>query len=139
MTDLRQSSAHDLAATLEGMVETMKSEGLDVVLQISGEAPVLPADTLHQLRMVTQEALTNARKHSQGTHFLLSLTNSDAGLTLAVRDDGCGFNTQASAAGTPGHFGCVGIRERCQKIGASVRWQSAAGAGTEVTITLPTR
>jgi len=37
----------------------------------------------------------------------------------------------------PGHFGCIGIRERARKIGAEVKWESATGKGTTVCVELP--
>jgi len=38
--------------------------------------------------------------------------------------------------GQAGHFGCIGIEERCEKLGAAVRWHSAPGQGAALEIRL---
>lgn len=56
-------------------------------------------------------------------------------LTLRITDNGHGFDPTAETTGKPGHFGCIGIRERARKVGAEVKWESEPSKGTQVTIT----
>jgi signal transduction histidine kinase len=86
--------------------------------------------------MMAQEAVTNALKHAQASEITIGLRVEDARLRLSIQDNGRGLNA-AATQGTPGHFGCMGMRERCLRIHAEVAWQSQPGQGTTVTVTLP--
>jgi signal transduction histidine kinase len=87
--------------------------------------------------MIAQEAITNALKHAQPTHITLHLSASSSLLALRITDNGQGFDSTAQTHGQPGHFGCIGIRERARKIGAEVKWKSETGKGTMVSVELP--
>ena len=50
------------------------------------------------------------------------------GLSLRVTDDGAGFDTDGRHDG----FGLLGMRERAERIGATLHVSSAAGRGTRV-------
>lgn len=95
-----------------------------------------PAQITHHLRMIVQESITNALKHAQARVICLGLESRDGGLVLTVTDDGNGFDPLVESVGKRGHFGCMGIRERCLRIGATVRWRSSPGAGATVEIGL---
>lgn len=100
--------------------------------------PALPAGTVHHLRMIAQEGVTNALKHARAQRILISVKPevSPARLVLEVEDDGHGLDP-ALTQGQAGHFGCMGIRERCLKIGAQVAWLRAPEHGTILQVTLP--
>jgi signal transduction histidine kinase len=98
--------------------------------------PALPSRSVHHLRMIAQESLTNAIKHAGAKRVDLILEPVPGGLVLRIRDDGRGFDTGVETSGKSGHFGCMGMRERCRKIGARIEWRSAPGEGTEVTVIL---
>jgi len=91
----------------------------------------------HHLRMIAQEAITNALKHAQATEITLHLSSTADMLTLSIADNGLGLTASTVTTGQPGHFGCMGIRERCRKINANVDWQSQPKQGTIVTVHLP--
>jgi signal transduction histidine kinase len=59
-------------------------------------------------------------------------------VSLAVKDDGRGFDT-AALAGTDlaGHLGIVGMRERVRSRAGSFCLTSRPGAGTSVEVELP--
>jgi NarL family two-component system sensor histidine kinase YdfH len=57
-------------------------------------------------------------------------------LRVTVRDDGRGFDVEASRA-LPGHFGLNGMEARVQGIGGTLAIESAHGSGTNVEIRLP--
>lgn len=99
--------------------------------------PLIPGPVSHHLRMIAQEAITNALKHAQATEILLHLSATADTLTLRITDNGKGFAASSATTGQPGHFGCMGIRERARKLGAEVTWESAPDKGTTVSISLP--
>ena len=90
--------------------------------------------------MIAQESVTNAIKHADAATIVLSLAMDEGRLRMTIRDDGRGFDAGTETSGQrrhSGHFGCMGMRERCRKIGAEIEWRSAPGEGTAVTVTLP--
>ena len=87
--------------------------------------------------MIAHEAVTNVLKHAAATDLKLYLAATDHQLTLCISDNGRGFAAEKETQGKAGHFGCIGIRERCRKINANVLWESQPGRGSSLTVTLP--
>jgi signal transduction histidine kinase len=102
---------------------------MDAVARIRTD-PYLEPSTAAALYFVAVEALTNARKHSDALHTELSLSGDSDGVVLVVRDDGRG-------GADPEGPGLRGIRERLQRIGATLAIDSSQGRGTTVVVTLP--
>jgi signal transduction histidine kinase len=137
VSDLREDTAH--ATTLPEALQLLATrvpEGIAITLALS-PIPAIPPPVTHHLRMIAQEAITNALKHAHPTHITLHLSATASLLTLRITDDGQGFNPTAQTHGQPGHFGCIGIRERARKVGAEVKWESEPGKGTTVCVELP--
>lgn len=138
VSDLRDTS---FPATLPEALEVLASRARDhfqnVTLEVTPAPLPLPPHVVHHLRMIAQEAVTNALKHAQASTITLGVSLDERFLTLRVKDDGRGFAATDETHGLPGHFGCVGIRERCRKIGAEVEWQSSPGKGACVVVRLP--
>lgn len=84
---------------------------------------------------IAQETLTNAARHSSATRMDLSLTAEDGHLTLAMADDGCGFDTKRLA--DSGGLGVAGMRERASLIGGTLEIHSQPGEGTRVVLQVP--
>jgi signal transduction histidine kinase len=56
---------------------------------------------------------------------------------LTVEDDGCGFDPLLVDPLQPPHFGLLGLRERADKIAASLDIRTRPGHGCTVTVTVP--
>ena len=82
---------------------------------------------------ITQEALTNARRHAPGAAVDVELTYTGAALRLRIRDNGPG---PAAAAPAGGH-GTLGMRERAAAVGGQLQTGCASGGGFLVEATLP--
>jgi signal transduction histidine kinase len=80
---------------------------------------------------VASEALANAMKHAQASRIEMSLATLDGSLLLSVRDDGIGGADPARGSGL------AGLTDRVEALGGSIRLDSAAGAGTHITVDLP--
>jgi signal transduction histidine kinase len=142
VSDLREDGARaagpvDLVLELKETARQRAAEG-SPTFQVSAslESFKAPAPITYHLRMIVQEAITNALKHARARTIRLGLEARENGIVLTVTDDGNGFNPSAETFGKRGHFGCMGIRERCVKIGATVVWRSSPGEGTTVEIGL---
>ena len=84
---------------------------------------------------IVQEALTNVTRHAAATQVKVSLQPEKGLLTLAVADNGQGFDLKEIAA-----FECLGLagmRERAGLLGGSLEIRSRPGKGTKVCFRLP--
>jgi len=126
----------ELVNALRDLAERQPANAPVIRLEVSGTLPALPSPAVHHLRMIAQEAVTNALKHAHATSIVLRLRHEGRQLELSVIDDGAGFAPDGNTEGKPGHFGCMGIRERCRKIGARVDWLSSPGQGTTLVVRL---
>jgi len=80
---------------------------------------------------VASEALANAAKYSQASRIDVSLERRDGALVLSVRDDGVGGVDTARGSGL------VGLGDRVEALGGSIRVFSPTGEGTQITAELP--
>lgn len=140
VSELREPAPElgDIAAALRTLVAEHPA-GCEptLTLGVNSSVPALPSRTVHHLRMIAREAVTNALKHAAAQHIQLSLNVEDGHLKMTIADNGRGFDPLTPRGRLAGHFGCIGIEERCEKLGAQVRWNSAIGTGTTVEIDLP--
>jgi signal transduction histidine kinase len=80
---------------------------------------------------VVSEALTNAAKHGQASNVTVRVESDDDRLWLGIRDDGVG-------GADFGHgSGLVGLKDRVEALGGSIRLQSEPAAGTSLEVELP--
>jgi PAS domain S-box-containing protein len=125
-----------LQAALEQMADDInKLNKLAVEVDTEGEDPGLNEDIKLSFFRIAQEALNNARKHSQAGDVKISLRFTNNLIKMSVTDNGAGFNTQEAAiqAANRGNMGLISMRERANLIGADLRIESAPGKGTSVT------
>jgi signal transduction histidine kinase len=108
---------------MEPLLDACRAADLEVALEIVGEPRPLTPPVKLALYRVTQEALTNVRKHAQARHVRVTLTYTGSGVALRVADDGVGV------AVPEGGFGLVGLRERVQLLGGELGITSAPGEG----------
>ena len=101
-----------------------------IVVDIDERRPPRPA-LIGDLTSIVTEAMRNAHAHSGASTILISgQVHRDWG-SCQVRDDGKGFDPEYEP---DGHFGLLGMRERAEKLGASIDFESESGRGTTVTI-----
>jgi len=80
---------------------------------------------------VASEALANAAKHSEASRIDVSLERRNGALLLSVRDDGVGGADAARGSGI------VGLDDRVEALGGSLRVDSRPGEGTQIVAQLP--
>ena len=88
-----------------------------------------------KLFRVLQECLSNAAKHAAAKGVQVKLAFEPDRILLSVRDDGKGFDPAHTPAG---HYGLLNMRERAMKLGGQLIVDSAPGAGTALSFSLPT-
>lgn len=135
---LRASVEEDLALepALKRLVTTFQqATGLAVTLSLPDNPLELrPGQRLALLR-AAQEGLTNVQKHAAASIVSITLEQSEAGVSLAVQDNGSGVSTNGHAPG----FGLHGLRERAGLLGGKVTLRTQATGGSELLVTLPSK
>jgi signal transduction histidine kinase len=125
---------HGLGAALSEYIKTVRAkEGWEIVAAIDQDVR-LPGGEGENLFRVAQEALNNISKHAEAHTVRVALTRTEEGVTLTVGDDGAGFDMKAGVR--PTAVGLVGMQERVEAMGGSLRVSSAPGEGTDVTVLL---
>ena len=141
---MRPASLDELGAgaALEALIDrTRRLSGLTITTEIdlgyeAGREPERHAPELEvAIYRFVQEGLTNAVKHAGEVDVHVVIAESADAVTIVVRDDGPGFVPDADHEG----FGLLGIRERVELVGGTLRVQSTPGSGTTLEATLPGR
>jgi two-component system sensor histidine kinase UhpB len=140
--DLRPPALEELglAAALTAHVEHVRTlTGSDISLVVAADLGRLAPDIEITCFRIVQEALTNAIRHSDGSHFQVRLRRVDRTLHVTVRDDGMGFDvgTARDRAVREGRIGLLSMRERATLVGGHLDIHSSPGQGAEVRATLP--
>lgn len=93
----------------------------------------LERDSEVVLLRCVQEALANVRKHSGASSATVELVTGGAAASITVHDNGRGFDSAVHSTG----FGLPGMRDRLALVKGVLSIDSAAGAGTTITVSLP--
>ena len=140
--DLRPSTLDDLGLlpTLEALTTRMSTDDhIDADLEVIGEKRRLSPEVELVLFRITQEALTNVRKHSGATEVLTTVEFGDGVVRIKVTDNGRGFTvpTRTDDLVETGKLGLTGMLERAHLAGGTVEVQSQPGTGTTVVAEIP--
>ena len=101
--------------TLDVLLGTVREAGLEVDLEVEGDARELPPGVDLSAYRLVQEALTNTMKYAGPAHAWVTLRWRERELELEVANNG---RTDSSSNGT-GH-GLAGMRERVALCGGTL-------------------
>jgi signal transduction histidine kinase/putative methionine-R-sulfoxide reductase with GAF domain len=141
----------DVSSVLDSLVEIargihpaiLSQGGLAAALKALARRSVVPVKLRAQIEdqlpdevevaayYIAAEALTNAAKHARASVVNMEAATDDRNLSLIVRDDGVG------GADPGGGSGLVGLQDRVEALGGTIKIDSASGSGTCVVVTLP--
>jgi signal transduction histidine kinase len=130
---LRPQSAEreDVPTALGRMVDLARRTG-DVPIELAiDELPPFDAGVEREIIGIAQEALTNAVRHARARRIVVRAgAVRGVGFRLSVADDGRGISGDRGVSG----FGMISMRERADRIGASLTFVTAPRSGTEVVV-----
>ena len=115
-------------------LNSLRQSGVDVCLDI--EEVNMPIGTDIHLYRIIQEALTNALKHAMAKRVSVSLKKHEKAINLVISDDGQGFPLDQLTNEAHIGFGLLGIKERCEYMGAQLKITSEQGVTIHLRITL---
>jgi len=138
---LRPTALDDfgLGTAIRLEVEALRAEGWQVTYEEDVGDDRLPSTLETALYRVTQEALTNIRKHAGRAQVIVTLERHDDNVRLEVRDWGRGFSPHAPhERPRPGErVGLLGMQERVALLRGRCTVTSQPGAGTQVLAIVP--
>jgi two-component system NarL family sensor kinase len=115
-----------LEAALSDLLGSAEARGLETALEV--EPARLDRDTEALFFRVAQEAVRNVNKHADAKHVSVRVRPA----SLAVEDDGCGFDPTHPQA--DGHFGLRLLSDLVREAGGTLEIDSTPGRGTRVTV-----
>ena len=145
------SVTEDMGSVLESLVETargihpaiLSQGGLAAALKALARRAAVPVELHASIEdslpddlevaayYVVAEALTNSAKHANASVVHVEAASADGSLTLRIRDDGVGGAVPGSGSGL------VGLRDRVEALGGTIKIDSPLKRGTSIAVTLP--
>lgn len=125
-------STAGLGSVLSDFVRSVgAATDMTVHLQLDESPHRLPYETEAELLRIAQESVNNARKHSRGANLWVSCAVHPPRARLVVEDDGRGIQQRRKDS-----FGLQIMRERSERLGATLSVTDRQGGGTRVEVTL---
>ncbi|WP_062355104.1 sensor histidine kinase [Herbidospora yilanensis] len=121
-----------LVAALVALAGPDGAGGAAVEVTAEGDVTDLPAAVEVAVYRITQEALTNVRRHARATRVRVELRREPGTLRLVIADDGAGLPPDRR----PG-VGLISMRERAAELGGFCGITGKPGEGTTVVVELP--
>lgn len=121
-----------LEVAIKDLCETIPHEQIKVSYQAYGIRKDIPEQTELYIYRIIQELLNNALKHSEATEILVQCSQEGKIFSIAVEDNGKGFETETldKAKG----MGFTNIRNRVGFLNGHIDIESSTGEGTTVNI-----
>lgn len=146
--DLTRSLSHELAPPLlaeENLPELLRwlaerkrqLYGLDIEVQVDPRARLPEADLRILVYHILRELLFNVAKHAGTNRARVAVEQRGSYLCVVVEDAGAGFDPAALTEAATSGLGLASVRERLELVGGLLDVDSAPGAGTRVTIEVP--
>ena len=118
-----------LSAALDDLIAPAEAAGIQASVSVDGEEGATDAQAALVWR-VAQESVRNAIRHSGATTLAVTVRGDGETLTLAVVDDGSGFDPHNVV--DPDRYGLRGLRSLVGDVGGDLEVISAPGEGTTV-------
>jgi signal transduction histidine kinase len=132
---LRPSMLDDLglSAALQWQAnQVAKSTGIQIEVEAEDLPSQIPDEHKTCIFRLVQEALNNVCRHANADDVLIGVRAEECKITVTVRDNGRGF----TRTGTKG-LGLIGMQERVDGLGGTLRIHSSPGKGAVVEASLP--
>ncbi len=128
----------NIVTALDQLVRQLATDSLvRIHFSSNGDAQRLSwsPDIESNLLRISQEAVTNAMKHSGANQINVRLSAGPEAVQLAIEDNGAGFDPHVNSLSRG--FGLISMQERADRIGGDLTILTKPGAGTKVHLLLP--
>ncbi len=124
-----------LTSTIEQMVRQIRSStDIEFITETDNIDGLLSREFEINLYRVLQECLNNILKHSAATTAWLSIKRTANGAQIICRDNGKGFDPEATSLSSG--MGLIGMAERVRMLGGKYAVESALGKGATIRVTI---
>jgi signal transduction histidine kinase len=141
LQSLRASTieSNDLAGALRRALDECRNNSTaDTPFSVLGRSREMHPAVRDEVYRIGYEAIRNACVHSGASRIEVAIEYG-RNLTLRISDNGAGIDGAVVETGKEGHFGLRGMRERAQRINATLTIASRPESGTAITLTVPGR
>jgi len=138
ITSLRPTMLDDLGllAALEWQAaEFQKRSGVECRVNCIEDEGELDKQRSIALFRIFQESLTNVSRHAGASRVEVEFRHSNEEVFLSVSDNGRGMPEARTDASIP--YGILGMHERAEQLGGTIKFGSPPGGGFSVTVSLP--
>ncbi len=126
----------NITTALDRLVRQLSDDSVArVKFSATGEPAPMSPDIESNLLRISQEAITNAMKHSGGNEIHVRLAHESDAVQLTIDDNGSGFDPHVSTLSRG--FGLISMQERADRIGGELTIVTNPGAGTKVHLLVP--
>jgi two-component system NarL family sensor kinase len=126
-----------LSVALKHLAEEFGQDaGLSMQVSIAGNVDTLPTMANTALFRITQEAMTNIRRHAQARHVEIGLKAAGKTVELTIADDGRGFDVESLQKSARRGIGLRNMHERADAVGGTLTIASSPGAGTRIAVAM---
>lgn len=132
MSDLRQQGPRPVAQVVQAQVDSLaEAVGEDIAIrsQLDPDSGELSGPQIHEFERILAEVFENVVRHSNAKQVQVALARAESGFSIAISDDGVGFDPEALPTG---RYGLAGIQERASRMGARLTIDSRSGGGTHI-------
>ncbi len=110
------------------------SSDIEFITEIDNIDGLLSKESEINLYRVVQECVNNILKHSAATSAWLLIKRTASGAEITCRDNGQGFDSEASSR--KGGTGLIGMAERVRMLGGRYTMETAPGKGATIRVTI---
>lgn len=127
--------------SLRGDLEALGRAVEDLDVTVSCVGPLwVDRRVGEELVAAVRQALVNVAEHARASRATVFAEEDDGRLLVTVRDDGVGFVYDEEALRADGKAGMLkSMKGRVEDLGGAMHVTSAAGKGTEIELTVPSR
>lgn len=118
------------------MMRFMKDTGIRVSLKASAKVEKAGGAVRTALYRIVQESLTNVARHSGASRADVRIECIEGVVSMEVRDNGQGFNSNGKKHNC---LGLLGMKERVEMIGGTFRVETTPGKSTAILVVVPLR
>ncbi len=137
-TELRPGVLDELGlnSALEWLIRELKERtNIDYNMSMEFNDKNLSKDFATAVFRISQEALTNAVRHSGATCVNLELKEQNDKIFLKIKDNGTGIGKEKTDSSES--FGLIGLRERAYAIGGKLEIEGKENEGTVLSLVSP--
>ncbi len=125
-----------LVSAVREFINKIDGNVIRIILSVNGLEDRLESQKETMLYRVIQESVNNVIKHAKATQMSIQLSQDASGITLAIEDNGVGFDPLTVDWNASG-LGLKNMRDRLELLNGELEIDSKVGRGTSLIIFVP--